>query len=193
MMRAPVTGGVMRRIELAIAVSRAVLAASLLIASTWSTAPASSLQVEYDAPRLSVEAADVGLVELLSAIGAKVGFTVGQSRAPSPPVTLSVSGASVEDVLRRLLRSENHTILYRQGPDAAVLIDRIVLLGPPGEGSPAPTVAARHVPAAIPAAVPPAVRDPAGPAVPSTGTPPPPTASPVAAGPQALPAPSAPG
>ena len=49
-------------------------------------------------------------------------------------VTVSIAHASLDDVLRQLLRAENHTILYRQGADAVVMVDRIVLLGPPAEG-----------------------------------------------------------
>ncbi len=93
----------------------------------------SRLSVDYRPPRLSVIANDVDLLEVLGAIGAMVGFTVAGTRAPSPAVTLEIEGASVDDVLRQLLRTENHTILYRQGPDAPAVVDRIVLQGPPGE------------------------------------------------------------
>jgi hypothetical protein len=47
---------------------------------------------------------------------------------------VSIASASLDDVLRQLLRAENHTILYRQGADAMVMVDRIVLLGAPAEG-----------------------------------------------------------
>ena len=55
-------------------------------------------------------------------------------RPASRLVTVSIASASVDDVLRQLLRAENHTILYRQGANAMVMIDRIVLLGAPAEG-----------------------------------------------------------
>lgn len=111
--------------------------------STPSATDAAALQVDYDPPRLSVEATEVGLAEVLGAIGAKVGFTVVPSNAPSVPVTVSMHDVPVDDALRRLLRSENHTILYRQGADSAALVDRIVLLGPPGQPSPAPAIASQ--------------------------------------------------
>jgi len=93
-----------------------------------------TVRVEYDPPHVSVAATEVGLGDLLRLIGAKVGFTVAEGRAALRRVTVSIAGASVDDVLRQLLRAENHTILYRQGADAIVMVDRIVLLGAPAEG-----------------------------------------------------------
>jgi len=92
------------------------------------------LKVDYDPPHLSVEAREAGLGAVLRAIGAKVGFRVIESVASSRVVTLSIQNASVDDVLRQLLRAENHTVLYRAGggPSAeSGTIDRIVLLGDP--------------------------------------------------------------
>jgi hypothetical protein len=92
------------------------------------------VSVEYDPPYVSVAAREVGLGDLLRLIGEKVGFTVAEGHAASRLVTVSIASASVDDMLRQLLRAENHTILYRQGSDAMVVIDRIVLLGAPAEG-----------------------------------------------------------
>jgi hypothetical protein len=93
------------------------------------------VRVEYDPPHVSVAATEVGLGELLRLIGAKVGFSVAEGRAALRLVTVSIASASLDDVLRQLLRAENHTILYRQGADATVMVDRIVLLGAPAEGA----------------------------------------------------------
>ena len=112
-----------------------VTAGSSMLASL--TAQASDepvVRVEYDPPHVSVAATEVGLGELLRLIGAKVGFSVAEGRAALRLVTVSIAHASLDDVLRQLLRAENHTILYRQGADAVVMVDRIVLLGPPAEG-----------------------------------------------------------
>src|SRR5215468_6566330 len=126
------------------------------------------LRIEYDPPRLSVDAEDTRLLDLLNAIGAKVGFTVAESRAASTPVTVAIAGASVEDVLQRLLRSENHTILYRPAAGGGEVVDRIVLLGPPGQPSgvavagvgparaPVPAASDPHPPVATPSPVDPA-------------------------------------
>lgn len=92
------------------------------------------VRVEYDPPHVSVAATEVGLGELLRLIGAKVGFSVAEARAALRLVTVSIASASLDDVLRQVLRAENHTILYRQGTDAMVIVDRIVLLGAPAEG-----------------------------------------------------------
>ena len=107
---------------------------SLLAPLTARAADEPGVRVEYDPPHVSVAASEVGLGELLRVIGAKVGFSVAEGRAALRLVTVSIAHASLDDVLRQLLRAENHTILYRQGADAVVMVDRIVLLGPPAEG-----------------------------------------------------------
>lgn len=151
-----------------IVVWRAVLTAGVMavVPVPGHAADESRLFVDYDPPRLSVTARDVGLLELLGAIGAKVGFTVAEARATSPPVTITIEGAPVDDVLRQLLRTENHTILYRQGPDASAGIDRIVLQGAPGEPGSTPVASAGPTAAPGPAAVAPSA--PSHPAAPPT-------------------------
>lgn len=92
----------------------------------------SALRVDYDPPRLSVEAREVGLGAVLRAIGAKVGFGVVETVPSSRDVTLSIRDESVDDVLRQLLRARNHTTIYRLTglPSAGTgPIDRIVLFG----------------------------------------------------------------
>lgn len=94
------------------------------------------LRVEYQSPRVSVEARDVSLANVLAAIGAKVGFTVVDSALSPTVVSVSIKDASVEEALRQLLRGENHTVLYAARGDPASAsgpaIDKIVLLGEPG-------------------------------------------------------------
>ncbi len=120
-----------------VAVGLAVVTAgsSMLASLTAQASDEPAVRVEYDPPHVSVAATEVGLGELLRLIGAKVGFSVAEGRAALRPVTVSIASASLDDVLRQLLRAENHTILYRQGADAMVMVDRIVLLGAPAEGA----------------------------------------------------------
>src|SRR5262249_47723019 len=73
------------------------------------------LRVDYVASRVLVDAHDVTLAQVLREIGAKVGFTVVDNRASSALVSVSMQDASVDEVLRRLLRTENHTVLYVDG------------------------------------------------------------------------------
>ncbi len=111
----------------------------------------SGLRVEYDPPQLSVNAREVSLGAVLRAIGAKVGFSVVETAPASKFVTLSIRNASLDDVLRRLLRAENHTVLYRTGGDLSAesdAIDRIVLSGEPSTGTaaaPAPEGSTREL------------------------------------------------
>ena len=118
--------------------TRTVLAVLALVGMACPVADAdggsSRLDVDYRPPRLSVEASGLTLAEILSAIGAKVGFTVEDAGAPSGTVTVSIHGASVEDVLRQLLRGTNHSVLYLQeASPGSTPIDKVVLLGAPGE------------------------------------------------------------
>jgi hypothetical protein len=119
-----------------VAVGLAVVTASssMLASLTAQASDEPGVRVEYDPPHVSVAATEVGLGELLRLIGAKVGFSVAEGRAALRLVTVSIASASLDDVLRQLLRAENHTILYRLGADATVMVDRIVLLGAPAEG-----------------------------------------------------------
>ena len=98
---------------------------------------APGLRVDYDPPRLSVDARGVSLARVLGEIGAKVGFTVVDNGASSPLVNVSIQDASVDEVLRRLLRGENHAVLYQAGsgnaPRSVPAIDKVVLLGEAGQ------------------------------------------------------------
>jgi hypothetical protein len=124
----------MRSTLVAVGLAVATAGSSMLAPLAARAADEPGVRVEYDPPHVSVAATEVGLGELLRLIGMKVGFTVAEGRAASRSVTVSIASASVDDVLRQLLRAENHTILYRQGADAMVMVDRIVLLGAPAEG-----------------------------------------------------------
>jgi hypothetical protein len=110
-------------------------AVSLLACLTWCgvahAADEARLKIDYDPPRLSVEAHGATLPQILTDIGAKVGFAVIESAGGSAaPMDVSIEKAPVDDVLRRLLRGENHTVVYGAGTGAG--IDKIVLLGGPG-------------------------------------------------------------
>jgi len=113
-----------------------VRAASLLVCLAWCgnsahAADQPRLKIDYDPPRLAVDAHGVTLPQILTEIGAKVGFTVIESAGQAPaPMDVSIEKAPVDDVLRRLLRGENHTLVYGAGSGAG--IDKIVLLGGPG-------------------------------------------------------------
>jgi hypothetical protein len=116
---------------------RTVLAVLAFLAAASPVAGAGRLDVDYRPPRVSVEASDHTLTQILGAIGAKVGFTVVDNGAPSEPMTVSIHDASVEDALRQLLRGTNHSVVYldETSPGSAP-IDKVVLLGAPGIAQP---------------------------------------------------------
>ena len=98
------------------------------------------LRVDYDPPKLSVEARETSLAVVLRAIGTKAGFSVVETVPSSRLITLSIRNAPLDDVLRQLLRTENHTVRHRAGagatPGVDLVIDRIVLWGEPRVATP---------------------------------------------------------
>ncbi len=98
----------------------------------WGAGGEPQLHVSSHPPQLSVEAQGVSLQQVLQAIGTEVGFTVVDRGGSRAPLTLSLTDATLAEVLRQLLRGENYAILYR-GPKAGNVgggIDKITLLGP---------------------------------------------------------------
>lgn len=100
-------------------------------------------RVEYDPPWLSVDAREASLLEVLELIGEKVGFAVVDGGGSASSVTLSIGRALLDEVLRQLLRAEDHTIVYRQAGAGALGIDTIIVSSRsaprlPGPSAPAP-------------------------------------------------------
>lgn len=91
----------------------------------------SGLRISLDPPPVSVEARGLPLSEVLAALGARAGFAVIGLGAAPVVERLAVQGQSVEDVVRQLLRGENHALLFRTPVTSAPYreIDTIVLLG----------------------------------------------------------------
>jgi hypothetical protein len=120
-----------------------VLSCLTLVGAAHAGGPATpGPRVEYDPPRLSVEAQEASPGAVLRAIGATVGFSVVEMAPSSRAVTVSMRNATLEEVLRQVLREENHAVLYRAGaggmPGVAAGIDTIVLLGEPRRGTSTP-------------------------------------------------------
>src|SRR5882672_3033269 len=63
-------------------------------------------RVVYRAPLISIEARNVDLPVLLGEIGRQVGFEVVWAQMPRQLISIEIHDATVEEVLRRLLRSE---------------------------------------------------------------------------------------
>ena len=95
----------------------------------------SDLRVTYSPPRISVEARGVKLREVLRDISSKVGFELTDYGIPDKDLTVSIEEASVEEVLRQLLRGENYGVVYREKDKA---ISKVLLLSSPAYAQAAP-------------------------------------------------------
>jgi hypothetical protein len=93
-----------------------------------SAEPKSDLRITYSPPRISVEAQGVRLLQVLRDISVKVGFDVTDYGIPDRDLTVSIQEATMEEVLRQLLRGENYGFVYREKDGA---ISELLLLSPP--------------------------------------------------------------
>ena len=95
----------------------------------------SDLRVTYSPPRISVEARGVKLREVLRDISSKVGFDLTDYGIPDKDLTVSIEEATVEEVLRQLLRGENYGVVYREKDRT---ISKVLLLSSPAYVQAAP-------------------------------------------------------
>jgi hypothetical protein len=103
-----------------------------------SGAPAESkrdLRITYSFPRISVEAQGAKLLQVLRGISIKVGFDLTDYGIPDRDLTVSIQEATVEEVLRQLLRGENYSVVYQEKDGA---ISKVLLLSPPVYAQAAP-------------------------------------------------------
>jgi hypothetical protein len=90
----------------------------------------SDLRTTYRPPHISVEAREAKLREVLREISVKAGFELADYGMPDRNLTVSIEEATVEDVLRQLLRGENYSVVY-QAKDRATAISKVLLLSSP--------------------------------------------------------------
>jgi hypothetical protein len=95
----------------------------------------SDLRITYSSSHISVEARGISLLQVLRDISIKVGFDLTDYGIPDRDLTVSIQEATVEEVLRQLLRGENYGVVYR-GKDRA--ISQVLLLSPPVYAQAAP-------------------------------------------------------
>jgi hypothetical protein len=108
------------------------------------------ITVTPTASGLSVSAHNVTLASVLQAIGAKAGFSVVEVARTRPVLSLGLGPAPVGDLLRQVLRGENHMIVQRADGTVA----EIVLFGTAPHGrtdgtplEPRPGTLGEHEPA----------------------------------------------
>ena len=95
----------------------------------------SDLRITYSPPHISVEARGVKLRDVLREVSLKVGFDLTDYGIPDKDLTVSIEEATVEEVLRQLLRGENYSVVYREKDRA---ISKVLLLSSPAYAQAAP-------------------------------------------------------
>ncbi len=124
---------------------------------TGHTQDASSSAAIVQGPNgFSVNVQSADLPRVLADLGQQAGFTVvdggrADTARARQPISLSLADASLEQLLRRLLRGENYLLVYRGGKRGTELsshgIEQIILLSPTAGG---PAAAAGGSPLAGP-------------------------------------------
>ena len=95
------------------------------------------LRLSIEPTLVSVEGRGVRVAEVLSALGAAAGFSVTGVGSEVPVDQLSIQGPTMADVVRQLLRDEDHTVVYREDTlSAPRAIDTIVLFGSRARSAP---------------------------------------------------------
>jgi hypothetical protein len=117
-----------KRSAFAVLASAALLA--LLTSAPGADQAAPGVRLSIEPARVWVEGRGVRVSEALAALGARAGFTVSGLGASPVVEHLSVEGETVADVVRQLLRHEDHAVVYREeATSPSRHIDTIVLLG----------------------------------------------------------------
>lgn len=103
-----------------------------------------SFSIDRADGRLVVRAEDAAVEDVVGGLGERLGFEVNVlTSAERPPVNGKISGKTVAEVLRRLLRDRNYALLYESTDDRTVT--RVDILSPPaGERWKPETVGARR-------------------------------------------------
>jgi type II secretory pathway component GspD/PulD (secretin) len=102
--------------------------------SVWAVSPAALHVESNDEGELEVRARKATIRDVLHALAAEAGFAVMIDDATvRPPVTITLSMATLEYALRQILRGRNHALIY----DGA-RISEVMLLAPSTAPRPIP-------------------------------------------------------
>jgi hypothetical protein len=143
----PSPGRIGRRSALAAVAPAALLV--LVAGAAVADDAAPRLRLSIEPSRVAVEGRGVRVAEVLSALGAEAGFRVTGVGSGAPVAHLSIQGPTMADVLRQLLRDEDHAVVFREDtPSTSRAIDTIVLFG--GRVGPAPPDASATAVGAVP-------------------------------------------
>jgi len=101
------------------------------------TASEAGFTIDREDGRVVVQATDADIEDVVADLGRQAGFDVTVlTGAERSPVNGTISGDSVPEVVRKLLRRRNYTLFYDAGGRK---IDQVVLLSPPSEKRWVPT------------------------------------------------------
>jgi hypothetical protein len=98
---------------------------------------AASLRIEVRESLIDLQVQEVPLTEVLRAITEKTEVTLEIPEALADPVSCEIEGASLEEVVRRLLSDRSYVLTYRKTADGNSIPDTLQVLGRRGT-APAP-------------------------------------------------------
>lgn len=87
-----------------------------------------SLKVSIQGDRVSLHADRVSLMRVLETIGRKANIRIESNDPLTKPVSLDLSGLSVEDSLRRLLAKQNYTLIFKKTAETVLPLQRFEFL-----------------------------------------------------------------
>lgn len=123
-----------------------LLALGLLLAAGGVGHGETTLRVDVSESEVAVDVKDASVVDVLQELGARAGFEVVHVRPVETKVTIAVRAATIDEVLKQVLRNENYTVVYRGSADGRAGITKVLLLG---------GVSPRSTPVEVPAPIPP--------------------------------------
>lgn len=80
------------------------------------SAPSHAFQIKIENHKLSVDANQVPMQDLLKKISAEHGITLRMDPAINPPVTISFQNRDLEDGLKSILKPHNHVLFWKANP-----------------------------------------------------------------------------
>jgi hypothetical protein len=106
---------------------------------------AAGLDLKIQNGKVSLHADQVSLISVLKAIAGNEDIYLESSSPLTKPVSLDLTGLSVEESLRRLLAKENYTLIFKKTGETRFVVTEIRILAPGTKDKSAPRIKPKRV------------------------------------------------